>query len=109
MPAYDFRCDTCKKVHELRMKISEYYEQKDALYCRHQDAEKPGCPGKLKRMVDCSATFELKGSGWFGKDGEGTGYEITQNEMDRNLESSARDEDTMRKFMDESAKYEEGE
>ena len=107
MPAYDFKCDQCGRVQEYHIKISEYDEKKNNCWCSDHNVK--DCPGKMKRMMDFSGHFALNGSGWHGANGEGTGYEITQNEMDRNLEQSARDEETMQKYMHESQKYEEGE
>lgn len=109
MPAYDFKCDTCGRVHEVRIKFADYDTKKDSMQCWEFGEEKPGCQGKLKRMMDFSGHFQLNGSGWFGRGGEGTGYEITQNEMDNNLDDSARMEEDMQKFMHESQKYEDGE
>lgn len=104
MPVYDFKCDTCNIPKEYRVKFADYDAMKNTTMCSED-----GCTGKMVRQMDFSGHFALMGSGWFGREGEGTGYEITQNEMDRNLEQSARDEDTMNKFMHESQKYEEGE
>ena len=115
MPAYDFKCDQCGRVREYRIKFADYNDLKNNLLCvpledkEFAEALDSYCPGKMVRQMDFSGHFALSGSGWHGREGEGTGYEITQNEMDRNLEQSARDEDTMRSFMQESQKYEEGE
>lgn len=77
MPVYDFRCEDCGEIEEVKIPLDIYDQIKDRLWCSN-------CNGTLHRMVDFNGCFETKGAGWFGKDGTGTGYEITQNEMDRN-------------------------
>lgn len=77
MPVYDFRCEDCDEIEEVKIRIDMYDQTKDRLCCSK-------CHGILHRMVDFKGCFETKGAGWFGKDGTGTGYEITQNEMDKN-------------------------
>lgn len=94
MPTYEFQCERCEIKKEFRMKISEYDEMKDNLKC-----EERNCRGKMKRVVDYSGTFQLNGVGWFGKYGEGTGYEVTQRELDRNSTESLRLEDRVHKDM----------
>ena len=88
MPIYDMQCIECNKVYEITMKISEYDMQKSLLTCQE-------CHGNLKQKVH-QMTFNLKGSGWFaaadtgGRNGLGTGYEITQRELNENLEMEKR-------------------
>jgi len=77
MPVYDFKCIECNNVDEVKIKLADYSETKKLLCCSK-------CHSDVKRMMDYKGTFELKGAGWFGQDGSGTGYEITQNEMDKN-------------------------
>jgi len=77
MPLYDFKCQDCGRVAEVKIKLEDYDKIKDKICC-------DVCHGELKRMMDFKGVFELKGAGWFGAEGTGTGYEITQNEMDKN-------------------------
>ena len=81
MPLYDFKCVDCGHVEEVKIKLANYEQVKERICCSK-------CHGDLKRMMDFKGVFELKGAGWFGKDGTGTGYEITQNEMDKNGEDN---------------------
>jgi len=79
MPRYEFKCtsDECGKVHEFQIKLIDYDKKRHLIRC-------PYCNSKMNRTMDFNGSFELRGAGWFGKEGTGTGYEITQNEMDRN-------------------------
>lgn len=91
MPTYDFQCTNCQKTYELKMTMAEHSEQKDRLTCQE-------CHSPLSQSV-APLRFALKGSGWFadgsGNNSNGTGYGITQREMDRNGEITAGMEDAM--------------
>ena len=76
MPRYDFKCCECSQVHEFDIKLKDYNLKRTLIRC-------PACGGHMNRMMDYKGGFQLKGAGWFGADGTGTGYEITQNEMDK--------------------------
>ena len=53
MPLYEYRCDDCGLVFEVRQKFSD--EPLNA--CRH-------CGGKAKKLISQTA-FTLKGGGWY--------------------------------------------
>jgi len=88
MPVYDFKCAECDEVHEIKIKLMDYDRKRHLVRC-------PSCGGKMNRMMDFKGSFELKGAGWYGSEGTGTGYEITQNEMDRNGDQNKYLEDKM--------------
>ncbi len=56
MPLYEYKCDSCGSVFEVRQKFS------DELVTIHE-----GCGGKVERLISAS-TFQLKGSGWYVTD-----------------------------------------
>ncbi|MBI5073945.1 MAG: zinc ribbon domain-containing protein [Nitrospirae bacterium] len=56
MPIYEYKCDKCRKHHEIMQKITE----KSLTIC-------PGCGGNLKKLIS-STSFVLKGSGWYVTD-----------------------------------------
>jgi len=85
---YDFICSRCEQIEEKKMKMNEYDNLKNTFYCKY-------CGGKMTRKMDFKGHFTLKGAGWFGEFGSGTGYEITQNEMDKNGEDNKRREDLL--------------
>ena len=65
MPLYEYKCDKCGKVIEVRQKFS------DAPLETHDEDG-----GHLERLISRSA-FQLKGSGWYatdyaGKSGNGS-------------------------------------
>jgi putative FmdB family regulatory protein len=65
MPLYEYKCDKCGKVIEVRQKFS------DAPLETHEN-----CGGHVERLISRSA-FQLKGSGWYatdyaGKSGNGS-------------------------------------
>ena len=53
MPLYEYRCDDCGLVFEVRQKFSD--EPLDS--CRH-------CGGRAKKLISKTA-FALKGGGWY--------------------------------------------
>lgn len=79
MPTYDFQCTNCSKTYEIKMTMAEHSEQKDKLTCQE-------CHQPLQQAVS-PLRFQLKGGGWFadgsGNNSNGTGYGITQREMDK--------------------------
>src|SRR5271156_979785 len=56
MPLYEYKCDKCGKVIEVRQKFS------DEPLLVHEE-----CGGNLDRLISMSA-FQLKGSGWYATD-----------------------------------------
>jgi len=56
MPLYEYKCDKCGKVIEVRQRFS------DEPLKIHED-----CGGNLERLISMSA-FQLKGSGWYATD-----------------------------------------
>ena len=64
MPIYEYKCESCRKHHEIMQKITE----KPLTIC-------PGCGGKMKKLIS-NTSFVLKGSGWYVTDYAGkTGKE----------------------------------
>ena len=53
MPLYEYRCDDCGLVFEVRQKFSD----KPLDTCRH-------CGGRAKKLISQTA-FALKGGGWY--------------------------------------------
>jgi hypothetical protein len=79
------------------MSFSEHSEQKDKLVCQE-------CHQPLTQSV-ARLRFKLTGNGWFaneygGGSGPGSGYEITQTELNNNLEEEKRVEE---KFYNDQA------
>ena len=56
MPIYEYKCEKCKKHHEIMQKITE----KPLSIC-------PSCGGPMKKMIS-NTSFVLKGSGWYVTD-----------------------------------------
>jgi putative FmdB family regulatory protein len=56
MALYDYKCDLCGSVFEVRQKFS------DKLLTVHE-----GCGGKLERLISLSA-LQFKGTGWYVTD-----------------------------------------
>jgi len=53
MPLYEYRCDDCGKLFEVRQKFSD----KPLNTCRY-------CGGRAKKLIS-QAAFSLKGGGWY--------------------------------------------
>lgn len=53
MPIYEYKCDNCEKVFEVRQKFS------DPLVTTHEE-----CGGPVHRLLSAPA-FQFKGSGWY--------------------------------------------
>jgi putative FmdB family regulatory protein len=58
MPLYEYRCESCENIFELRQKFSDA----PATVC-------PTCGGKVEKLISQSG-FALKGQGWYN-DGYG--------------------------------------
>ena len=56
MPIYEYRCESCSKVHEILQSVSDA----PAEVC-------PECQGRLSQLMSLSS-FALKGSGWYTTD-----------------------------------------
>ena len=56
MPLYDYQCEKCGKVFEVRQKFSDPHLQV------HDE-----CGGKVRRMLSAPA-LQFKGSGWYVTD-----------------------------------------
>lgn len=56
MPTYEYQCDTCLRVFEVRQRISE-----------PPLTECESCGGRVKRLLS-PAPFILKGGGWYVTD-----------------------------------------
>ena len=53
MPIYEYRCESCGKVHEILQKFSD-----------EPLKECPDCKGCLSKLIS-NTSFVLKGSGWY--------------------------------------------
>lgn len=56
MPTYEYECSKCRRVFEIRQRIS------DAALTTHE-----GCGGEVHRLIS-PAPFILKGEGWYVTD-----------------------------------------
>jgi len=56
MPIYEYKCDKCDKVFEVRQKFS------DEPLTTHEE-----CGGSVHRLLSAPA-FQFKGSGWYATD-----------------------------------------
>lgn len=56
MPMYEYKCDNCKKVHEMIQKFSDPVL-----------TECPVCKGPVEKLMSMNS-FALKGSGWYTTD-----------------------------------------
>lgn len=56
MPTYEYQCEKCQRVFEIRQRISE------PALTTHE-----GCGGAVKRLLS-PAPFILKGEGWYVTD-----------------------------------------
>lgn len=59
MPLYEYQCNACNNIFELRQKFSD-----------PPASECPSCGGKVQKLIS-SASFALKGGGWYAE-GYGT-------------------------------------
>lgn len=87
MAVYDFRCAECGNIEEKKIPMAEYDTLKESQVCTK-------CSGKMTRRVDGKAQFSLSGNGWYSM-----GYGITDQEMNRNADESAKLEDHVRSQM----------
>ena len=88
MPVYDYKCEKCGNVSEQNIKLADKLTTK--VHCN--------CGGEMFQMV-APLRFTLSGQGWFGKEGTGTGYEITQRELNKNLDLEKKVEDVAKEHM----------
>jgi hypothetical protein len=97
---YDFACERCKVKWELKLTISEHSAIKDKITCEV-------CGQKAFQVV-APLHFRLVGEGWFGRDGgcnaSGIGYEVTQTELNKNLDKMNYAEDYANAMMAEDDK-----
>ena len=56
MPTYEYQCDKCRQIFEIRQRISE------PALTKHD-----GCGGPVRRLLS-AAPFILKGEGWYVTD-----------------------------------------
>ena len=56
MPLYDYRCEKCGEIFEVRQSFS------DPVLTMHE-----GCGGEVKRMLSAPA-LQFKGTGWYVTD-----------------------------------------
>ena len=56
MPLYEYKCEKCRKVHEIMQKFSDA-----------PVSECPDCQGPVEKLISRSS-FALKGSGWYTTD-----------------------------------------
>ncbi len=56
MPLYEYRCESCEKIHEVMQKFS------DAPL-----SDCPDCQAPVTKLMSLSS-FALKGSGWYSTD-----------------------------------------
>ena len=90
MALYNFKCELCGDVREIKMTFEQHSRLKNSLLC-------PVCGGAVVQQVE-KLPFQLKGSGWFSSgssvtENVGTGYETSQLELNKNLEMEKRIED----------------
>jgi predicted nucleic acid-binding Zn ribbon protein len=76
------------------MSFEDHEKSKDDIKCvRENIDQKEKCGATMIQSVG-SANFKLTGGGWFDQD-----YSITQMEMDKNIDDSAKMEDFVQKEM----------
>ena len=59
---YNFKCESCNKVQEVEIPISDYDKEKEKQVC-------PICKGKMKRVLEWQGIAMGGGDGWCGKKG----------------------------------------
>ncbi|SPF53531.1 hypothetical protein SBF1_6750002 [Candidatus Desulfosporosinus infrequens] len=96
MATYDFACDNCKIINEIKLTFDEHSKQKNSIVCQK-------C-GSLMYQVVAPLRFTLKGEGWFGKSSDAIGhpYAITQRELNKNLDLENKIEDIAGNYNDKS-------
>ncbi len=65
MPTYEYQCKKCKK----RSEVSQSITAKALVKC-----PRPGCGGKLERLMGTGGTILFKGSGFYITDYRSKGY-----------------------------------
>ncbi len=85
---YDFYCQHCNKVYEIKMTLAEHSVQKNILPCQE-------CNDILQQKV-AKLNFELKGTGWFPKrhdEYDPAFHGLDQGDFAKNLDLEKRIED----------------
>jgi len=78
MPLYDYRCEKCGEVFEVRQSFS------DATLTTHE-----GCGGHVKRLISVPA-LQFKGTGWYVTDyGRGGKTPATNGKPDTKSDSKS--------------------
>lgn len=83
MPIYEYKCEKCGDVFEVRQKFS------DEPVTVHEK-----CGGKVDRLISRSA-FQLKGSGWYATDyakGGGNGSKKSESTTKSETKSDTKSE-----------------
>ena len=57
---YKFRCQKCKKLHQVDIKMADYDKEKDNQVC-------PDCKGRMDRVIEWEGIATGNGAGWCGK------------------------------------------
>lgn len=92
MPTYGYKCPECSCVCERKMTFAEYDVLKDKQKCET-------CEDVTLIRVISAPVVHFAGGGWYDQ-----GYGITQMEMDSNLESEKRLEETANQMRYEDKK-----
>ncbi|NCP97740.1 hypothetical protein GW796_05800 [archaeon] len=80
MAIYIYKCDKCGVTKEIKMSFEEHSKKKNQITCE--------CDYLMYQVVT-APMVKFLGSGWFFN----TGYEVTQNEMNKNLDSEKKIEE----------------
>lgn len=86
---YDFECKNCKKIFDYLMKLDEYDQYKDLMYC-------PKCEAKMERVIS-AIPFRLKGSNWY-RDGYSSQIDYDEGESKKEWDQHKRKEDKLNKI-----------
>lgn len=96
MPVYDFYCPQCYKVYrDIKLKFEE--KENFTKLCEE-------CDVKLVQKV-APLRFKLEGAGWYENNDHP--YAITQTELNNNLDSEKRKEDTINNMQATDTKIKE--
>lgn len=55
---YTFRCEICRKIAEIDIKLADYDTEKENQIC--------ACGGKMKRVIEWHGYAKGSGAGWCG-------------------------------------------
>ena len=91
MPTYEYKCNKCKKLHEVFQSITA----EPLTQC-------PNCSGKLKRLMGGGSGFIFKGSGFYITDYRSKSYQEAKkkdlkDQKDQKSESSSSSESKPKK------------